>query len=121
MQPAQPRYVPAEDEKTIQSGWEEVRDAQWQLDEQRMGLSKTFFFKTYTKALDFVHVVGVKTKTQNHHPTVTIEGRGSVTYHWTTHVPRGLSQKDIVMAQYCDTQAQEIGCIDKSEMPGCGK
>jgi 4a-hydroxytetrahydrobiopterin dehydratase len=30
---------------------------------------------------------------------------------WTTHSPPGLSEKDVVMARYCDEQAQACGEI----------
>ncbi|KAL1995399.1 hypothetical protein VTN49DRAFT_1586 [Thermomyces lanuginosus] len=92
---------------------------QWKLDEERMGLLKTYYFKTYTKCLDFSQVIGIRSKSKNHHSTMTIKA-GSVQVHWTTHFPRGLSEKDIQMAQYCDEQARLIGTVDPAESNRCG-
>ena len=44
---------------------------------------------------------------------------GSVDVHWTTHKPRGLSQKDMMMAEYCEQQAGLIGTVDPSEAQKC--
>lgn len=40
--------------------------------------------------------------------------------HWTTHHPRGLTAKDITMAQYCDDQGSLIKTVDKGEAAKCG-
>jgi 4a-hydroxytetrahydrobiopterin dehydratase len=39
--------------------------------------------------------------------------------HWTTHHPRGLSDKDAFMARYCDERAKEIGTVDKTDALKC--
>lgn len=44
---------------------------------------------------------------------------GSVHIHWTTHFPRGITQKDIDMAQYCDQQAALIGTVQQSDANKC--
>ncbi|KKA16994.1 Pterin-4-alpha-carbinolamine dehydratase family protein [Rasamsonia emersonii CBS 393.64] len=92
-----------------------LEEGQWTLDEERMGVTKTFYFKTYTKCL----IIGIRSKSKNHHSTMTIKA-GSVQVHWTTHHPRGLTDKDIYMAQYCDEQARLIGTVDRSEANKCG-
>lgn len=49
-----------------------------------------------------------------------IQRAGSVKAHWTTYHPRGLSDKDIFMAQYCDDQARLIGTVGEPEAQKCG-
>jgi 4a-hydroxytetrahydrobiopterin dehydratase len=44
---------------------------------------------------------------------------GSVHIHWTTHFPRGLTHKDIDMAQYCDQQAALIGTVQQVDANKC--
>jgi 4a-hydroxytetrahydrobiopterin dehydratase len=45
---------------------------------------------------------------------------GSLTVHWTTHQPRGLSIHDVFMAKYCDEQAEMIGTVEQSGSKTCG-
>jgi 4a-hydroxytetrahydrobiopterin dehydratase len=35
---------------------------------------------------------------------------------WTTHSPNGLSEKDVLMARYCDEQAQVCGEVESAEL-----
>ncbi|KAE8547993.1 hypothetical protein TMatcc_009826 [Talaromyces marneffei ATCC 18224] len=95
-----------------------LEEKQWNLDEEGMGVAKMYYFKTYTKCLDFTQVVGIRSKSKNHHATITVKS-GSVRIHWTTHVPRGLTQKDIDMAQYCDQQAALIGTVPQVDANKC--
>ncbi|OKL63021.1 hypothetical protein UA08_02047 [Talaromyces atroroseus] len=90
-----------------------IEQKQWTLDEDRAGVAKTYYFKTYTKCLDFTQVIGIRSKSKNHHSTITLKS-GSVRVHWTTHYPRGLTDKDIEMARYCDQQAETIGTVEQS-------
>ena len=39
----------------------------------------------------------------------------AVSYHWTTHKPRGLSANDTYMARVCDEKAKQLGALDASE------
>ncbi len=34
---------------------------------------------------------------------------------WTTHSPPGLSEKDVLMARFCDEKAEECGELDVEE------
>jgi hypothetical protein len=45
---------------------------------------------------------------------------GSLTVQWTTHNPHGLSNKDTIMAKYCDEEAKSIGTVKQSEGQRCG-
>ena len=60
----------------------------WMLDDEEVGVKKTYHFKTYTKALvfgvssafgahadalqDFLYTIGVRSKSKNHHSVMTI-------------------------------------------------
>lgn len=88
---------------------------------------------------DFLQIIGVRSKSKNHHATMTIvsfsqmsfaawlrtmltlpfQKTGSVYVHWTTHNPRGLSAKDTFMAQYCDEQARLVGAVEESQGQKC--
>ncbi|KAJ6021853.1 hypothetical protein N7540_007357 [Penicillium herquei] len=92
-----------------QSGWELLGDDT---------IRKTFHFKTYTKVLDFNNLVGIRCKSQNHHP-VTVLKFSSATFEWTSHSPQGLSEKDVIMAKYCEEQAREIGDVKAEDAPSC--
>ncbi|KAL2000598.1 hypothetical protein VTN02DRAFT_2864 [Thermoascus thermophilus] len=96
----------------------ELLENEWTLDSDQMGFEKTFYFPNFTKTLDFATTVGIRCKSKNHHPTMTIKF-GSVHIHWTTHHPRGLSAKDTFMARYCDEQAKIIGAVKKGDHAKC--
>ena len=41
---------------------------------------------------------------------------------WTTHSPPGLSEKDVLMARFCDEKAAECGeVVQEGESSGVGK
>ncbi|MFN7036415.1 MAG: 4a-hydroxytetrahydrobiopterin dehydratase [Bellilinea sp.] len=64
-------------------------------------LQKTFRFKRYKEALDFVVAVGLSADEQDHHPKITVEF-GKVTVEWWTHVVNGLHRNDFIMAAKTD-------------------
>ncbi|KAL2370716.1 hypothetical protein BDBG_04950 [Blastomyces gilchristii SLH14081] len=118
--PIQPKYASTLPDETKQLATEtnSLLNSNWSLDEEQMGLKKTFYFKTYTKCQDFFNMVAIRSKSANHHSTMTVKFR-SVHIHWTTHSPPGLSAKDTLMAQYCDEQAKMLGAVDQSEVQTC--
>ncbi|KAF2755965.1 transcriptional coactivator/pterin dehydratase [Pseudovirgaria hyperparasitica] len=96
---------------------EHLRSQGWEVKDNT--LQKTFYFKTYTKVLDFHQVIGIKSKSMNHHSTMKSD-YNSLTVVWTTHDPPGLSEKDTIMGEYCDEHSSAIGTIDKSKIRQCG-
>lgn len=144
----EPNFSDGVDKEKLRREVETLYKTGWELDEEKIGLVKTYPFKTYTKCLvreahrmlfrafvenpqDFLLKIGIKSKTRNHHSTMTIVSAStriplrlniltfmqkprSVQVHWTTHNPHGLSDKDIGMAKYCDDEAQEIGTENTS-------
>ena len=82
---------------------------------------------------DFILLMGVESKVRNHHPELrnvrplfhfqffwqrssglidSCKSYKSVWYHWTTHTPRGLFDKDLYMARLCDEKAKLLGHQD---------
>lgn len=47
----QPRYATGEDEPVVQRGVESLMGQGWGLDEEGMGMKKTYYFKSYFKAI----------------------------------------------------------------------
>lgn len=60
------------DRETVLSDLERLGTTSWSLDQSAIGIEKTFHFKTWTKCLDFVAVVGSECKVKNHHPTIVL-------------------------------------------------
>ncbi|RAL17764.1 4a-hydroxytetrahydrobiopterin dehydratase [Aspergillus homomorphus CBS 101889] len=90
----------------------------WTLDAEARGLQKTYYFKTYFKAVSFVNVIASQSAAMKHHPTMTVR-IGSVDIHWTTHQPRGLTAKDVDMAQHCDEAADLMGAVEAGQGRKC--
>ncbi|EEH20713.1 hypothetical protein PABG_02944 [Paracoccidioides brasiliensis Pb03] len=116
----QPKYASSTPEELSQlaADTKSLLGSNWTLDGEKMGVTKTFYFKTYTKCQDFFNLVAIKSKSENHHSTMTVKFR-SVDIHWTTHNPPGLSSKDTLMAKYCDEQANILGAVDVSQVQTC--
>lgn len=77
-------------------------DGGWQL--QSAGhdyLEKTYRFKNFRDALEFVDRVGELAESQAHHPDVYLTW-GRVTLSIWTHKIKGLTESDFVFAAKCD-------------------
>ncbi|PLB35305.1 uncharacterized protein BDW47DRAFT_63842 [Aspergillus candidus] len=57
--------------------------------------------------MDYANCIAIKSKRANHHSELTLKAR-SATVLWTTHVPKGLSMKDLRMAEFCEMAAREM-------------
>ena len=78
------------------TGWTRDRDA----------LTKTFTFKGFKGALDFVNRVAEAAIAANHHPDIHLEAYKTVRIVLTTHIAHGLTDADVDLARRID-QAQE--------------
>jgi len=47
----QPKFSEGADESQLMTETETLLEGEWKLDEEQMGVEKTYYFKTYTKAL----------------------------------------------------------------------
>ena len=70
---------------------------------QRNGeiISRTFQFKNFPAAMDFVNAVAELAEQAQHHPDVDIRWN-KVTLALTTHDAGGLTEKDFALAKQCD-------------------
>lgn len=76
--------------------------AEWQLRENGyLFLEKTYRFKDFSEALDFVNRVGALAQEQAHHPDIYLSW-GRVTVQIWTHKIKGLTESDFVFAAKCD-------------------
>jgi 4a-hydroxytetrahydrobiopterin dehydratase len=77
-------------------------DNDWRLERSDHDyLEKTYRFKDFREALDFVNRVGALAEQQAHHPDIYLAwGRVKITI-WT-HKIKGLTESDFVFAAKCD-------------------
>jgi len=94
-------------------GEEGKGDGKWRLSDDGKGLERAFKFKTFKQTWEFMNRVVDESALQKHHPGWS-NVYNTVFMRWTTHSPSGLSEKDILMAQFCDTIATEM---DEQPLP----
>ena len=70
-------------------------------------LHKTYTFKDFGHAMDFVNQVGEAAESVNHHPDIDIR-YSKVTLSLTTHDSGGLTQNDVSLAAACDDFADAV-------------
>ncbi len=87
----EPQISEGQDKKQLIADVTALGENGWILDDEAVGLRKTYHFKTYTKALvssgqsyrlqapsvsdslqDFLYTIGVRSKSKNHHSVMTI-------------------------------------------------
>ena len=73
---------------TESDGWSESEGA----------LERTFAFKDFREALDFVNSVGELAEAENHHPDIAIH-YNEVTLRWWTHTAGGITDRDRELAE----------------------
>jgi 4a-hydroxytetrahydrobiopterin dehydratase len=69
----------------------------WTLSEGATKLTRSYAFKDFAKALEFVNEVGKLAEQEWHHPDISF-GWGRVDLTFTTHSLRGLDENDFIMA-----------------------
>lgn len=69
-------------------------------------LTKTYKFKDFKTALDFVNRVGAMAEEQGHHPDVSLAW-GKVQIDVWTHKIDGLTESDFIFAAKCDPLYEE--------------
>ena len=90
--------VPPLKGEALQRLWREVAD--WKVVEDHH-LTRTFRFKDFRGALDFVNRVGELSEQEWHHPDLTLAW-GKVDIKIYTHKINGLSQNDFILAAKID-------------------
>jgi len=76
----------------------------WALLEEGKRIERTFRFKNFKQALDFVDRVGALAEEEGHHPDITF-GWGYATVSLYTHKIKGLHENDFIMAAKIDRLA----------------
>jgi len=76
---------------------------EWQIVEHEgvKRLERSFKFKSFAQAMNFMHRVGELAETEGFHPTLLMEW-GRVTVTWWAHKVHGLQRSDFVMAAKTD-------------------
>jgi 4a-hydroxytetrahydrobiopterin dehydratase len=75
---------------------------EWQvLENGHLFLEKTYRFKDFAQALEFVNRIGELAEAQGHHPDVYLSW-GKVRLQIWTHKIKGLTESDFVFAAKCD-------------------
>ncbi|MDN0075276.1 4a-hydroxytetrahydrobiopterin dehydratase [Crenobacter sp. SG2303] len=69
----------------------------WLLAGSGKRLERSFLFKNFREAFDFVVAVGELAETQGHHPDISF-GWGWATVSWQTKKIKGLHENDFIMA-----------------------
>ena len=83
-----PKLSEGQEESRVMAEAKALLENGWILDDEEVGVKKTYHFKTYTKALvfgvsgafgahadtlqDFLYTIGVRSKSKNHHSVMTI-------------------------------------------------
>lgn len=78
----------------------QVINKDWQLKENKQ-IERSFKFKDFAKALEFVNKVGEIAEQEGHHPDIEL-GWGRVKIKLITHKIHGLSTNDFIMAAKID-------------------
>ena len=78
---------------------------EWMLIDQCRMLARSFVFKDFKQALDFVNKIGEIAEAEGHHPDLTL-GYGNVGVELTTHTIGGLSENDFILAAKIDEIAK---------------
>ncbi|RKF78628.1 putative pterin-4-alpha-carbinolamine dehydratase [Golovinomyces cichoracearum] len=82
----------------------------WSIAADGMGVERSFKFRGFKKTWEFMNLVAAEAVQKKHHPEWS-NIYNTVFVRWTTHSPAGLSEKDIIMARFCDCSAKKLGEI----------
>ncbi|KAK2067744.1 hypothetical protein P8C59_001457 [Phyllachora maydis] len=111
-----PRFSAGTDTSTLEAALSPLlvqTGGRWTLAADGEGLERSFRFKTFAKAWDFMTAVSLQCKVRNHHPEWS-NVYNTTFIRWKTHSPQGLSSKDIDLAAVCDALAEDFGEVTSS-------
>lgn len=75
----------------------------WKTDEESTRLKKSIKVKNFASALEYVNNIGRIAESENHHPDLTIRSYNHVDITLWTHVLKGLTSNDFILAVKIDT------------------
>ena len=65
-------------------------------------ISKTFVFKNFIEAIDFINKVAEVAESEDHHPDIKLHSYKKVDIELSTHAIGGLSENDFIVASKID-------------------
>jgi len=71
-------------------------------EEKNKKLTKTYVFKDFNQALEFVNKIGKLAENKQHHPDILIHGYNKVTLTLSTHDKGCITEKDHELAKEID-------------------
>lgn len=74
----------------------------WSLNEAATEISRSYTFKDFAAALEFVNTVGAIAEVDGHHPDIHLTGWNKVRIDLTTNAIKGLSRNDFIVAAKID-------------------
>ncbi|TVY91324.1 putative pterin-4-alpha-carbinolamine dehydratase [Lachnellula willkommii] len=83
----------------------------WSLIANGKGIERRVRFRGFKKCWEFMDTVASKCVQQKHHPEWS-NVYNTTFVRWTTHSPPGLSEKDVLMARFCDEVAGRCGEVE---------
>ncbi|TQS35207.1 hypothetical protein Golomagni_04381 [Golovinomyces magnicellulatus] len=83
----------------------------WTISADGMGVERSFKFRGFKKTWEFMSSVAAEAAQKKHHPEWS-NIYNTVFVRWTTHSPAGVSEKDVIMARFCDYSAGELGEVE---------
>ncbi|PBP23996.1 PCD-like protein [Diplocarpon rosae] len=83
----------------------------WTLTENGKGVQRSFKFKTFKRTWEFMNLIATECASRKHHPEWS-NLYNTTFVRWTTHSPPGMSEKDVLMARFCDEKAAECGELE---------
>ncbi|KAG6243272.1 hypothetical protein E4U25_001588 [Claviceps purpurea] len=113
----QPRFSPGTNESATTAALTPLlassagSGGKWTLAANGEALERSFTFKNFAKTWDFMTAVSLQCKLANHHPEWA-NVYNTTFIRWTTHNPKGLSDKDVRLASLCDSIARDFGELD---------
>jgi 4a-hydroxytetrahydrobiopterin dehydratase len=101
-----PRFSAGSNEELLSEKLTELLppNGPWMLTSSGEGLQRLVQFKTFNKAWSFMEAVADDSKENKHHPEWA-NTYNTVFIRWTTHSPKGLSAKDLHLANLVDDHA----------------
>ena len=75
---------------------------EWQITQNPMKIERTFVFKNFAQALQFVNKGGQIAESEDHHPDLNLHSYKKVTVTLWTHAIGGLSENDFIVAAKID-------------------
>ena len=78
---------------------------QWQVDPSGDAITRSWKFRDFVSAIDFINRVARIAEQQQHHPDLHLTGYRHVRIALTTHAIGGLSENDFILAAKIDADA----------------